>query len=276
MELEENYPVFQDLNAEIISIAQIERDPEMLPRITEFVHNSFPIVADPDQITRDDFEIFSVYLIDREGIVRTHIPGDIDARPRLDIILRELAKLEGVDPPSFKNVLGHIEVDGVSSAPESTASSLRAEDIINVRWMWSQNGVAPGDRFKLAFVTNITDGYHVYGPNEERMIPFRVDLDLPDGVQIVESYKYPKPEIKTDPFLKVDLTTYEEVVPMPVILLEVSEDLRPGEYIAKATVRYQACNDKVCHPPTTKVITLPLHVWTRDAERTEVAGSEEW
>lgn len=51
----------------------------MLPRITEFVHNSFPIVADPEQITRDDFEIFYVYLIDKEGVLRTAIPGTKEA-----------------------------------------------------------------------------------------------------------------------------------------------------------------------------------------------------
>lgn len=274
MELEENYEVFEALNAVIVSIAQIETDPAMLPRITEFVHNSFPIVADPEQETREAFDIFSVYLIDKEGILQTHIPGIKEARPRLDIILTELAKLEGVAPPEVEDATGR----AVARMPgaESQTKAISSAEAVGVRWMWSVDAVAPGDAFKLAFMVTIADGYHVYGNDEERMTPFALELELPKGVELARPIDYPHGEAKMDPILKIVLSAYEDVIPMPTIRLKASEDLAPGKLTATAKIHYQTCNETVCYPPTVKEIALPLNVVSLDIKREKVAGSDFW
>ena len=273
MELQENYAAFEALDTEIISIAQLERDPGMLPRITEFVHNTFPIVADPKQVTRKPFDIFGVYLIDKEGTLRTFIPGTKEARPRLDMILTEIAKIQGVDPPSFSDTDGHI---AVSTADKAPASNLPADKIVTVRWMWQYNKMRQGDRFKLAFVTDIAEGYHVYASDEKRMMPFRIDFEFPDGLTIDGDLEYPKSLVISDPILKVDLMAYEDAIPMPVIWLRAAEDMKPGDRIVRATLHYQACNESVCLLPTTKTIEMPLPIVSKKTAHFGVAGSEAW
>lgn len=274
MELERNYAAFEALDAEIVSIAQLEKDPAMLPRITEFVHNSFPIVADPEQITREPFEIFGIYLVDKEGVVRTYIPGTKEARPRLDIIITELAKLAGKEPPPFTADEGR--VDTLGALETKSVGTISPDQVLAQRWMWSHNRVRPGDDFKLAFMADIAPGYHVYGHQEARMTPFNLTLDLPEGITLVEPYKHPRSTAYQDPVLDQELYVYENVIAMPVIFLRAAEDLAPGAYSATATVKFQACNASVCHPPTEKVIELPLTVVGQDEPRLAVAGSDAW
>lgn len=266
--------MFEALDAVIISIAQIETDPAMLPRIKEFVHNSFPIVADPKQETREAFDIFSVYLIDKEGVLQTHIPGTKEARPRLDMILTELAKLEGVAPPEVRDARGHAvaHMPGVEPAAKVTS----AEEAVGVRWMWSVDAVAAGDDFKLAFLVTIADGHLVYGHEEERMTSFSLELDLPKGVELARPLGYPEGETKVDPILEIPLQVYEKDIPMPTIRLKASEDLEPGTLDVTARMRYQACSGTVCYPPDVRELTLPLRVVAAEVERKEVAGSAFW
>jgi hypothetical protein len=270
VELQENYGIFEDLNAEIINIAQLERNPAMLPRIKNFVHQSFPVVADPDQVTRDAFEIFGAYIIDKEGIVQTFISGNLQARPRLDMIIAELAKVEGVEAPTMASREG----DGILFDSETQAVPMK--DIARVRWMWSHAAIAARDEFKLAFVVDIAPGHHIYGNSESQMAPFSMEFELPDGVSLARELTYPKGLTKKDAILNIDLNMYDEVIAMPTILLEASENLAPGEYTVKATVHYQSCNDKVCHPPTSKIVEMPLRVVTDEGERDTVAGSDGW
>lgn len=249
----------------------------MLPRINEFVHNTFPILADPDQITRGDFEIFSVYLIDKEGTLRTYIPGVKEARPRLDVIFEELAKIQGIDPPEFESVRDLVVVrrpgGGVPAAvpvPEDPA------DLLDVQWMWSHNQIWPKDTFKLAFVVNIRGRYHVYGANETKMTPFRLELDLPKGITLARPIQYPKAETKTDPILNIPLDAYQTAIPMPVVYLKASGKLKIKDLTVTARIRFQACNDTTCLQPATKQIDMPLPVVPRGTPRLTVAGSFAW
>lgn len=277
MELQENIDIFDQLDAQIVSIAQIERDPAQLPRINEFVHNTFPILADPDQITRKDFDIFSVYLIDKEGTLRTFIPGVKEARARLDIVLEELAKIEGVDPPEFETLRDLVVVRRAEDAASAAAPvSDDPADLLNVQWMWSHNSIRAGDAFKLAFVVNVPRGYHVYGANESKMSPFRLELDLPKGITLAKPIRYPKAETKTDPILKVALDAYETVIPMPVIYLKAAKKLKVKDLSITARIHFQACNDTVCLQPTTKEIRMTLPVVAAGAPRLLVAGSVLW
>ena len=277
MELQENIDVFDQLDAQLVSIAQIERDPAQLSRINEFVHNTFPILADPDQITRADFEIFSVYLIDKEGTLRTHIPGVKEARARLDVVLEELAKIEGVDPPEFETLRDLVVVRSpADEAPAAAPVPDNPADLLEVQWMWSHNSIRPEDAFKLAFVVNVAPGYHVYGANETKMHPFRLELDLPKGISLAEPIKYPKAETKTDPILKVPLDAYETVIPMPVVYLKAAKKLKIRDLTVTARIHFQACNDSVCLQPTTKEIQMTLPVVAPGARRGTVAGSGLW
>ena len=63
---------------------------------------------------------------------------------------------------------------------------------------------------------------------------------------------------------------------MSALIFKASEELSEGECVLKATVSYQACNDVLCYPPTTKTIEIPIQVVPKDTKRNQVSGWKNW
>ncbi len=268
--MQNNYDLFQILNADVLYIAQLERDPSLLPRIKSFVQHEFPVVCDPKQISRKPFPIFNAYIIDKKGVMRTRIPGSLSARPSLDMILVELCKVEGV--PVVKPRKGSEK----KPLPPGQGDSVKAQDVLQALWMWSHDRIAPGDRFKLAFLPTLAPGFHVYAPQEKRMTAFKMELSLPPGVTLEKPIHFPKPDKHRDPFLEVDVLQYQKDIPISALIFKAGADLAEGNCVVKVSLSYQACNDVLCYPPTTKLVEIPIEVISQDKKRNQVAGWKTW
>jgi hypothetical protein len=251
-------------------IAQLERDVNLLPRIRAFVQHTFPVVCDPDQISRKAFPLFNAYIIDTKGIIRTRVPGTLSARPSLSMILEELCKVEGVPPVKPR---GHGDK---TSLPQGQGGTVKADDVLQVQWMVSHDRIAAGDSFKVAFLPVLAQGFHVYAPEEKRMSAFKVELSLPQGVEIKRPLAYPPPQKRRDPFLDVDVLQYEGDVPMPALVFQATDALPQGECLLKAKVSYQACNDVLCYAPAQKTIEMSLQVVSKETKRNQVSGWKNW
>ncbi len=234
------------------------------------MQHDFPVVCDPNQISRKPFPLFTAYIIDQQGRLRTRIPGSLSARPSLDMILEELCKVAGVSRV-YPRQRGDVRT---ATGPQDAI--VRAEEVLDVLWMWSHDRIAPGDRFKLAFLPTLAHGFHVYAPQEQRMTPFAVEFSLPAGMEWVKPLRYPAPDANQDPLLDVEVLQYEHDIPLPALVLQANNNLAPGTYTVRATVSYQACNDRLCHPPTEKTIAMPIEVVSRDTKRNQVAGWNRW
>lgn len=186
------------------------------------------------------------------------------------MILEELCKVEGV--PTVKP-RGHGEAKPQTPAQSGT---IKAEDVLNVQWMCSHDRIASGDSFKLAFLPVLAPGFHVYAPGEERMTPFKVELILPEGIELRGALQYPRPDKKRDPFLEVDVLQYQGDIPMSALVLQANDALPLGEAVLKAKLSYQACNDVLCYPPTQKTIELPMQVVSKETKRSQVSGWKNW
>ena len=138
--------------------------------------------------------------------------------------------------------------------------------------MWSHNQIVPGAAFKLAFMPVIADGYHVYGHGEDEMSPFRVEFEFPRGLTLRKPPRYPDAHKYHDPILDMDLESYEEDIPMAAFELRASDDLKPGEIKVNVILSFQACNDTLCFPPSTKRFTLPLTVAPTGSRMRPVGG----
>jgi hypothetical protein len=268
--LQNNYDLFQTLNADIVYIAQLERDPALLPRIKSFVQHEFPVVCDPNQISRKPLPIFNAYIVDKTGVIRSRVPGSLSARPSLEMILEELCKVEGVPP--VKPRKGNQK----KPLPPGRSDTVTAEEVLQGLWMWSHDRIAPGDTFKLAFLPTLAPGFHVYAPQEKRMTPFKIELDLPDGITLQKPVHFPKPQINRDPLLEVDVFQYEKDVPISALNFKANESLPLAECVVKVRVSYQACNDVLCYPPTTQTIEIPISVVPNDTKRNQVSGWKTW
>ena len=268
--MQNNYDLFQTLNAQVVYIAQLERDPSLLPRIKSFVQHEFPVVCDPNQISRKPLPIFNAYIVDKTGVIRSRVPGSLSARPSLEMILEELCRVEGVSPVKPR------KGDQKKSLPPGQSDTTTAEEVMQLPWMWSHDRIAPGDTFKLAFLPTLASGFHVYAPQEKRMTPLSIELTLPQGITLDKPLRSPKPDKNRDPFLEVDVFQYEKDVPIAALNLKASESLQEGDCVVKISVSYQACNAVLCYPPTTKTIEIPIRVVPKETKRNQVSGWKTW
>jgi DsbC/DsbD-like thiol-disulfide interchange protein len=116
-------------------------------------------------------------------------------------------------------------------------------------------GVRSGAKAMLFIDVTPNPNIHVYAPGAKDYIPITVKVDAPPGVK-VGKLSYPKSET---------MTFAEEQVPVfqkPFRLTqEVTVIGRPGSSVpVKATVDYQACDDKLCYPPESQQIAWTLTV----------------
>lgn len=115
-------------------------------------------------------------------------------------------------------------------------------------------GVKPGAKTMLFIDVTPNPNIHVYAPGAKDYIPITVKLEAQPGVKFGK-LSYPKSEM---------MTFADEKVPVfqkPFRLAQevtVAGSVAPGTSVPiKATVDYQACDDKVCYPPE----SLPV-MWT--------------
>jgi DsbC/DsbD-like thiol-disulfide interchange protein len=119
--------------------------------------------------------------------------------------------------------------------------------------------VAPNQSIDATFTASLPDGYHVNSnaPLEEFLKPTRLLLETPEGVSVAE-IRYPEPLLFQTRFSAEPLAVYEHRFQVEVTL--VVADLAPGDYPLVATLKYQACSDRVCYPPASRKTELTLTI----------------
>jgi len=119
----------------------------------------------------------------------------------------------------------------------------------------------PGDAARLAVTITIEAGWHTnsHVPTYETLIPTAVEFEVPRGWPEPAEPAYPPGEMKRFSFTEDAISVYDgEVIIMSD--LSLPEDLGAGTYPIRATVTYQACDDKMCLAPVTTEETLGLTV----------------
>jgi DsbC/DsbD-like thiol-disulfide interchange protein len=102
-------------------------------------------------------------------------------------------------------------------------------------------------------------GYHVNSnaPNEEFLIPLKLTWD-PAAVETVAVH-YPKPATEKSDFSDKPLSVFNGNFEI-VTKFRRAARASPGPGILNGKLRYQACNDKMCLPPKTLEVKVPLLV----------------
>ncbi len=126
----------------------------------------------------------------------------------------------------------------------------------------SNSTVAPGQRIALTLDIDLEPNMHVYAPGVEGYIPIDWKMQDSDTAQ-VHAPEFPRAE-------KLYLKAIDETVPAfrshfrltRDITIPSEEKLQPavdtsGHFAVDGTLRYQACDDRVCYIPQ----SLPLK-WT--------------
>jgi len=120
---------------------------------------------------------------------------------------------------------------------------------------------ARGGQTGLEVWAEIARGWHINGhvPNESFLIPTEVRFTLPPGIS-TDTLNYPRPDRQAFAFAPgKELLVYEGKIGMTTAL-NVPADFPGSRVRIGATLRYQACNEATCLPPTTVATELIVPV----------------
>jgi len=135
---------------------------------------------------------------------------------------------------------------------------------------FSQNNVltvAPPDKVNakagtpvsVKLVAQLRPGYHCNSdkPSDEYLIPLKLTW-TPAPLEVAEVV-YPKPQMEKYAFSDKPLSVYTGDFEL-VTKFKVPAGAPPGPAVLTAKLRYQACTDRMCLPPKTVDVSLPITV----------------
>ena len=229
----------------------------------------FPLLSDPDSNVIRELGILNetlpkgspffgvpypgTFVLDAHGVITAKYFED-DYRERYtsaDILTRQF----GVAPQAANS-----EVQGKQLKLVATASN---------------QIVAAGQRVSLALDLELNPNMHVYAPGVEGYIPIEWKMNESDPVTAHE-VSYPPSE-------KLHLAAIDETVPVYrghfrlTREITVGEDAKvraaldaAGKFTVEGTLRYQACDDRVCYIPQVLPVKWTLQYAEFDRQRVPV------
>lgn len=120
--------------------------------------------------------------------------------------------------------------------------------------------VSPGGAADALVRLTIDKGFHVNAnpPTFSYLKPTEIEVKPDAGISI-SFIKYPDPITRGFEFSEKPLAVYEGETLISV-RLEADRTAKPGRTNLAATLRVQACDEKVCYPPGAKEIVIPVVV----------------
>jgi DsbC/DsbD-like thiol-disulfide interchange protein len=106
----------------------------------------------------------------------------------------------------------------------------------------------------------VHDGFHVQAnpASKPNLIATKVDIAAVGQIEVGRA-SYPKPKPYKVAGLETEVGTYDGLFEVRVPV-QATAKIQPGKYSLDGKVRYQACDDKVCFPPTILRFAAPIEV----------------
>lgn len=139
----------------------------------------------------------------------------------------------------------------VAGSPQETAHLKLATSA-------TPDAAKPGGKVALAVDVTPKDGVHVYAPGQEGYIAITVKLDPQPAFSTTGKAKYPEPETFVMPALNETQRVYSKPFRITQDVTLASKQ-GPGPLTIKGSIRYQACNDKICYLPVTVPVTWTIN-----------------
>jgi thiol:disulfide interchange protein DsbD len=135
------------------------------------------------------------------------------------------------------------------------------KDVVTPVAFASFDPVARGKSFQVAVVMKIRPGFHVNARevSADYLIPTELRTDVPAGFRSGDIV-YPKGTLHTFTFSKnkqLNVYTDSVVIRLPLTVLA---NAHIGTQNLALKLRYQACSDEICLPPTTLPLTATINV----------------
>ena len=150
----------------------------------------------------------------------------------------------------------------------TTAFDLFSQDINPVRFTISlpksARTLRPGQVYKANLTAAIEPGWHLYSlvPAENGPIATRIWLPDRQPFTLSGDITTPEPQRIQDPNFGIEVGFYEGS-PQFVLPVRVASGERDGPQTLQVSVRFQACNDRMCLPPRTVKVETPVEIKKR-------------
>ncbi|MCY4593904.1 MAG: protein-disulfide reductase DsbD family protein [Bryobacterales bacterium] len=123
-----------------------------------------------------------------------------------------------------------------------------------------------GNRFALVVDVDLNQKMHVYSPEVEGYIPIDWRMEEAAGVTVYDA-EYPESKSLHLPAIDETVPVYEGSFRLVRDVMigqdrQLGDLLKDGKLTIRGSLRYQACDDKMCYLPT----SVPLE-WTVDFEQ---------
>ena len=253
-----------------VRIAAVSYDSvEVLKNFADRTGIGFPLLSDPDSSVIRAFGVLNEEI--REDHPFFGIPHPVEFLLAPDGTVKEKFHEE-----SYRDrfTAGRVLVRQLGSDAGSSQATARTSHLKVTSWA-SDAVVRGGNRFALVLDVSLNPGMHVYAPEVTGYIPIDWQMDGADGLQHFDAL-FPESKILHLPAIDESVPVYEgEFRLVRDVMIGQQRDLASlladGRLTIRGSLRYQACDDKMCYLPS----TVPLE-WTVEFEehdRTRVPES---
>jgi hypothetical protein len=156
---------------------------------------------------------------------------------------------------------GAIVSNAWTSMAQGTVAPASATTVVKASGYVSLSGIPRGREFQGAVVIDIASGYHMnsHEPSETYLIATTLTPQIPSGIELVR-LDYPNGHDEKFTFSPdKPLNVYTGSVTLR-LRLKAAVDAPLGATSIPMTLRYQACNDRMCLPPVKVPVNLPLEI----------------
>lgn len=153
-------------------------------------------------------------------------------------------------------------ITACAKAPTNTAENeppaIKSVDVVKA--MPQETTLAAGESGDALVRLQIQNGYHVNAnpPSQSYLKPTEIELKPQESIS-VEFIRYPDPLVRTFAFSQTPLKVYEGETDLK-LRLAADKTAKPGKHNLSATLRVQACDDKVCYAPGAVNVIVPVNV----------------
>lgn len=254
------------LAAQGVNIASISFDsPELLRHFTQRVGIGYPLLSDPESTIIRAFGILNTAVAADHQFYGIPYPGMYLVGPD-GVVRAKYFEERNADRFTPGRVLVR-ELTAASGAPQSEVET----DHLTARLSVSDEVVVGGNRVALVLELELKDKMHVYAPDVEGYIPVAWKMQDSEGLRQFEP-ELPEAEILHLPAINERVPVYQGrarfvrdvIIGQPKELGDLIDS--EGYLRLKGSLRYQACDDKVCYLPQT--IELEWKVKLEEHDRT--------
>lgn len=220
----------------------------------------FPLLSDPDS------SVIRAFGVLNEQVPKNHdfygIPHPVEFLLGPDRVVR--AKYFEAD---YKDRFtgGHLLVRQLGANSGAARKTARTSHLKVASWA-SDRVVRGGNRFALVLDVNLNEGMHVYAPGVQGYIAIDWRMEDAAGLTPFEA-EYPESRTLHLPAIDETAPVYEGSFRLVRDVLigqarELGDLLKHGTLTIRGSLRYQACDDRMCYLPS----VVPLE-WTVAFER---------